>query len=74
MALVMDIAGIKIITVPTGTLIVILYCRAPIRLPENVVVDVVIVTKREGVLTHRYHPCQAVCSYYRVTVPYYPKS
>ena len=27
--------------------------RAPIRLPENVVVDVVIVTKREGVLTHR---------------------
>jgi parvin len=27
--------------------------RAPIRLPENVVVEVVIVTKREGVLTHR---------------------
>jgi parvin len=27
--------------------------RAPIRLPENVVVDVVIVTKKEGVLTHR---------------------
>jgi parvin len=27
--------------------------RAPIRLPEKVVVDVVIVTKREGVLTHR---------------------
>merc|ERR1719244_1606031 len=27
--------------------------RAPIRLPENVIVDVVIVTKREGVLTHR---------------------
>merc|ERR1711934_588350 len=27
--------------------------RAPIRLPENVVVDVVIVTKREGFLTHR---------------------
>jgi hypothetical protein len=30
-----------------------LFFRAPIRLPENVVVDVVIVTKREGVLTHR---------------------
>jgi len=29
------------------------HVRAPIRLPENVVVDVVIVTKREGVLTHR---------------------
>jgi len=27
--------------------------RAPIRMPENVVVEVVIVTKREGVLTHR---------------------
>lgn len=27
--------------------------RAPIRLPEKVVVEVVIVTKREGVLTHR---------------------
>jgi len=27
--------------------------RAPIRLPENVVVDVVIVTKKEGVLEHR---------------------
>jgi len=27
--------------------------RAPIRLPENVVVDVVIVTKKDGVLTHR---------------------
>merc|ERR1712038_170109 len=27
--------------------------RAPIRLPENVVVDVVIVTKREGYLQHR---------------------
>ena len=29
------------------------FFRAPIRLPENVVVDVVIVTKKEGVLTHR---------------------
>ena len=27
--------------------------RAPIRLPEDVVVDVVIVTKREGILQHR---------------------
>ena len=27
--------------------------RAPIRLPENVVVDVVIVTKKDGLLTSR---------------------
>jgi len=27
--------------------------RAPIRLPENVVVNVVVVTKKDGVLTHR---------------------
>ena len=27
--------------------------RAPVRLPENVTVDVVIVAKREGVLRHR---------------------
>ncbi len=27
--------------------------RAPIRLPENVVVNVVVVTKKDGVLSHR---------------------
>ena len=27
--------------------------RAPIRMPENVIVDVVIVTKKEGILVHR---------------------
>lgn len=27
--------------------------RAPVRLPENVVVDVVIVTKKDGLLQHR---------------------
>jgi len=27
--------------------------RAPIRLPENVIVNVVVVTKKDGVLTHR---------------------
>jgi len=37
--------------------------RAPIRLPENVVVDVVIVTKREGVLTHRVI-AEELTSYY----------
>jgi len=37
--------------------------RAPIRLPENVVVDVVIVTKREGVLTHRVIAEELTSSY-----------
>jgi len=37
--------------------------RAPIRLPENVVVDVVIVTKKEGVLTHRVIAEELTSSY-----------
>jgi len=37
--------------------------RAPIRLPENVVVDVVIVTKKEGTLTHRVIAEELTSSY-----------
>jgi len=37
--------------------------RAPIRLPEGVVVDVVIVAKREGILQHRVIPEQITTAY-----------
>merc|ERR1712241_225937 len=37
--------------------------RAPIRLPEDVVVDVVIVTKREGILQHRVIAEQLTTAY-----------
>jgi len=37
--------------------------RAPIRLPEDVVVDVVIVTKREGILQHRVIAEQVTTAY-----------
>lgn len=37
--------------------------RAPIRLPENVVVDVVIVTKRDGILVHRVISEQLTAAY-----------
>ena len=37
--------------------------RAPIRMPENVVVDVVIVTKREGGLVHRVIAEQLTAEY-----------
>ena len=37
--------------------------RAPIRMPENVVVDVVIVTKRDGGLVHRVIAEQLTAEY-----------
>lgn len=39
------------------------HVRAPIRLPEDVVVDVVIVTKREGILQHRVIAEQLTTAY-----------
>ena len=40
--------------------------RAPIRLPENVVVDVVIVQKKDGYLQHRYWDIRLKIHYFRI--------
>lgn len=39
------------------------YFRAPIRLPENVVIKVIVVTKKDGILTSRRVPEELTSTY-----------